>query len=155
MTDALIVFATAMAPIGELRGAIPLGLVKYELAWPFVFLLAVAGNLVPVPVLMVALRRVGKRVEQMDNVLGALLRWRTRRIVERWGALSRRYDFFALVLLVAIPLPFTGAWTGTLAAWALDIPPRRALPAIVVGVVIAGVIVTGLAVAGVEAFRHV
>ncbi len=56
---------------------------------------------------------------------------------------------------MAIPLPFTGAWTGTLAAWVMQVPLRRAIPAIVLGVSIAGGLVTGLAVAGIEAFRQI
>ncbi len=153
MPDLLIVFTAAMAPIGELRAAIPLGLTSYDLSWPSVYAVAVAGNLVPVPLIFLALHRVGARIERMDNPLGALLRWRTRRLKQRWSDLARRYDFLAVVLLVAIPLPFTGAWTGSLAVWSLRIPTVRGLAAIVVGVVIAGAIVTALTEAGIGLLR--
>ena len=113
MPDLFIVFIAAMAPIGELRAAIPLGLTTYDLSWPSVYAVAVAGNLIPVPLLLLALRRVGAKTERMDNRIGALLRWRTQRLEERWSGLAQRYDFLAVVLLVAIPLPCTGAWTGS------------------------------------------
>jgi uncharacterized membrane protein len=64
------------------------------------------------------------------------------------GSISR-YGPMAIILIVAIPLPMTGAWTGSLAVWALKVPLRQGLPAIAAGVVIAGVVVTALTLAGV------
>jgi len=153
MPDLFIVFIAAMAPIGELRAAIPLGLTTYDLSWPSVYAVAVAGNLIPVPLLLLALRRVGAKTERMDNRIGALLRWRTQRLEEHWSGLAQRYDFLAVVLLVAIPLPFTGAWTGSLAVWSLRVPSIRGVAAIVVGVAIAGAIVTALTEAGMSLLR--
>ena len=150
MPDELAVFLTAMTPIGELRAAIPFGLLAYDLSWPVVFVLAVAGNLVPVPLLIVSLRTVGERLEQRQDPLGRLLRWRTNRIQERWGERVRRYGFVGIVAIVAIPLPLTGAWTGSLAVWALHVPLRKGFAAIAVGVLIAGVVVTGLTMAGIQ-----
>ena len=65
----------------------------------------------------------------------------------------QRYGFFAIMLAVAIPLPLTGAWTGTLIVWTLNEPVRRGLPAIAAGVVIAGIVVTSLTLAGIELIR--
>ncbi|MDE2766135.1 MAG: small multi-drug export protein [Chloroflexota bacterium] len=155
MPGELVTFLTAMAPVGELRAAVPLGIVQYGLSWQVVLPLAVLGNLAPVPFVLLALHGVGERVERMDNLSGALLRWRTRRLEERWGARVRRYEFIAVLLMVAIPLPFTGAWTGCLAVWSLRVPLRKGLPAIAAGVAVAGIIVVILVEAGVEAFRHV
>ena len=153
MPDALLTFLAAMTPLGELRLSIPLGIVTFDLAWPIVFLLSVAGNMLPVPFLVWALRAAGGSVERMDNVLGRLLRWRTRSIEKRWGDRIRRYGFGAIVLLVAIPLPLTGAWTGSLAVWALHVPPGRGLLAIATGVVIAGAVVTIATLLGIELFK--
>ncbi len=150
MPDELKTFLLAMTPLGELRLSIPLGILKLDMAWPLVLALSVVGNLLPVPFLLWALRMVGARVERMDNVLGSLLRWRTRSIEARWGDRIRRYGFLAIVLIVAIPLPLTGAWTGSLAVWALHVPTARGLMAIATGVVIAGAIVTALTLAGIE-----
>ena len=143
-----------MIPVGELRVAVPLGLVKYDLAWPLVLALAIAGNLAPVPFILLGLNRLGRWAEGFPNPAGAFLRWRSRQVQRRFERVSPRYHILALILLVAIPLPFTGAWTGTLAAWVLQMPLRRAIPAIVAGVGIAGGLVTGLALAGIETFRQ-
>ena len=150
MSDELLTFLAAMTPLGELRLSIPLGVLTLDLAWPLVLALSVAGNLLPIPLLLWALRTTGGRVEGMDNPLGALLRWRTRSVQQRWDARIRRYGFPAIVLVVAIPLPLTGAWTGTLAVWALHVPAVRGLAAIAVGVMIAGMLVTAATLAGIE-----
>ncbi len=149
----LIVILTAMTPVGELRAAVPLAVLTYDMWWLKAYALSVAGNLAPVPIVLLGLRAVGGRIERQQNAAGRLLRWRTRRIEAQWGDRVRRYGFFGVVMIVAIPLPLTGAWTGTLAVWALDIPARRGLPAIAVGVAIAGVVVTAMTVAGVELAR--
>ena len=153
MPDELKTFLLAMTPLGELRLSIPVGISTLDMAWPLVLALSIAGNLLPVPFLLWGLRTVGARVERMDNVLGNLLRWRTRTVQERWGARVRRYGFGAIVLIVAIPLPLTGAWTGSLAVWALHVPAARGLLAIATGVVIAGAVVTAATRAGIELFK--
>jgi uncharacterized membrane protein len=153
MPDELLTFLAAMTPIGELRLSIPLGVGEYGLAWPLVLVLSIAGNMLPVPFLIWGLRTVGGRIERMDNVLGRLLRWRTRSVEARWGERIRRQGFPAIVLLVAIPLPFTGAWTGSLAVWALGVPAARGLMAIATGLLIAGAVVTALTLAGIELIK--
>lgn len=152
MTDELTVVLTSMTPIGELRAAIPLGLLKYDLGWPLVFVLAVIGNLIPIPFIIVGLRTVGSRLERRDDFVGSLLRWRTERIERTWGERVRRYGFWAVMFIVAIPLPLTGAWTGSLAVWALRVPLRMGFTAIATGVVVAGVIVTAVTQAGIGIF---
>lgn len=149
MPDSLIVLLTAMTPIGELRASVPLGIVSYDMSWPLVLVLSLAGNALPVPIVLAGLRTVGSRVERWDNAIGAFLRWRSHQVEERWGARVQRYGFWSIVLIVAIPLPLTGAWTGTLAVWALRVPAARGLTAIALGIAVAGMIVTGLTLAGV------
>ena len=153
MPDALIVLLTAMTPIGELRASIPLAITSMDMPWPQALALSVIGNVIPVPFIIYALRTVGARIEARENVVGRLLRWRTARIQRSWGPRVQRYGFFGIVLAVAIPLPLTGAWTGALIVWTLNVPVRRGLPAIAAGVVIAGIVVTGLTLAGVELIR--
>jgi uncharacterized membrane protein len=72
-------------------------------------------------------------------------RQKLRRGVERWG-------WIAVAAFVAVPLPVTGAWTGTLGAWVLGIPKRRTFPAVIIGVVVAGAVVTAAAFLGIQAF---
>ncbi len=154
MSDELVIFLTAMTPIGELRASIPLGLLTFDLPVWSTFLLSVTGNMIPVPFLMLTLRKTGTWLERQDNPPGALLRWRTHGIRSRYGPRLARYGPLALVLLVAVPVPVTGAWTGSLAVWALHMPLKQGIPAIATGVLIAGGVVTGLSLAGIELFSR-
>jgi uncharacterized membrane protein len=142
LTEFLKVFFTAAAPISELRGAIPLAILDLEVSWPLAFLVAFAGNLLPVPFILLLLdpiARVVSRVKLLDRILQAIFA-----ISRRRGGIVERYGLLGLVVFVAIPLPVTGAWTGSIVAYLLGIEFRRAFPAIVLGVFIAGVIVTVL-----------
>lgn len=134
---ALLTLGMSMTPVVELRGAIPYGIAR-GLPVVLTFFLAVVGNLLPVPLIMLLVRQVFAR-------LGRIPWWEKRiRSLERRarlkGRLVRRYRLPGLVLLVAIPLPGTGAWTGALVASLLNIRLRYALPAITVGVLIAGLL---------------
>lgn len=132
----------AMVPVVELRGAIPYGVVS-GLSIPAAFIIAVIGNLLPIPFLVVFTRRVFEwlrtKSEGLDRFVSKL---------EAKGEAKKdvvlRYEFWGLVLLVAIPLPGTGAWTGALVAALMNMQLKRAMPAITLGVLIAGVIVTTL-----------
>lgn len=137
----LMTFLTAMVPVVELRGAIPLG-VAAGLPPAVAAVTAMAGNMVPVPFILLLVRRIfrllrgiswlGPRIDALEK--RAHLKGRT----------VKKYRTAGLILLVAIPLPGTGAWTGALVADVLDIRMRTALPAIAVGVVIAGCAITAL-----------
>ena len=136
--SALLIIGISAAPIAELRGGIPFAISR---GYPAVaaYLLAVFGNLTIVPILLAGFE-FGERV---------LHRWRPTRILmdavfsrtRRKGRLIERAGPVALVLLVAIPLPGTGAWTGAIAARLFGIPMRKALPWIAFGVLIAGLLV--------------
>ena len=145
------VFIVAATPISELRGAIPLGVFVFGLPIWFVVLVAIAGNLVPV-VLIYGLgnawlgwteRRKGFFKRCTDRVVG--------RAERKFADKYMKYGMVALPIFVGIPLPMTGAWTGTLAAFLLGIPFRKAFPLASAGIVIAAVIVT-LATTGVVSF---
>lgn len=137
----VMTFLISMVPVLELRGAIPIG-VAGGLPPLAAMLIAIAGNLAPVPFLLVFTRRV-------FNWLKA--KGRIRRLVERLeqravkkSQLVMDYAWLGLCVLVAIPLPGTGAWTGALVAAVMNMRLKRAMPAIALGVVIAGFIVTCL-----------
>lgn len=138
----LITFLMAMVPVVELRGAIPYGVVS-GLSVPEAFLIAVIGNLLPIPVLVVFTRKVFEWLRTKSDWLDKLVK-RLEAKADKNKALVERYEFFGLMLLVAIPLPGTGAWTGALVAAMLDMRLKRAMPAIIVGVLVAGIIVTTL-----------
>ena len=157
--DYIFTFLWSMAPVCELRCAIPLamesynipllGTQGYDLPWYGVFPVAVAGNLVPALFWLTVLPRLGLLLTSFPNPLGRLLTWRTEELRRRNAHRFHRYGALALTLLVAVPLPATGVWTGSLAAWALEVPFWRALPPIALGAVIAGAIVTGLTSLGI------
>ena len=142
--DYLITFLVSMTPIGELRASIPLGIETYGLDWYRVLPIAVAGNLVPALFWLVALPRISGYLRSFANPVGRLLTWRSERLRRMKGESFRRHRNLALILLVAVPLPFTGVWSGSLAAWVFEIPFRPAFLCIALGAVIAGGVVTAL-----------
>ena len=139
-----------MTPIGELRLAIPLGIYTLDIPWYVVLPLAIAGNMVPVLLLVPGLNRLSRLIRSFPNPAARLLDWQSARIQRVQVRRFQRYGDLALLLIVAIPLPMTGAWSGSLAAWIFEIPARRAIPLIGLGVVIAGVIVTALTLSGIR-----
>ncbi len=135
----MTVFCMSMVPVVELRGAIPLG-VASGLPAGAVYLAAVAGNMVPVPFILLLARRAFALLRRVPR-LGELAD-RLERRAHLKGRTVRKYRLLGLALLVAVPLPGTGAWTGALVADVLDIRARNAVPAIALGVLTAGALVT-------------
>ncbi len=125
-----------VSPISELRGGIPLG-IALGLDPLFTFLMAIVANaLIFFPVFFALRLFYDKflfRIPLFGRYLDSL-RKRGKPIVDKYG-------FWGLFLFVAVPLPFTGAYTGTILAWLLDIDWKKAFPAVGVGVIVAGVIV--------------
>jgi uncharacterized membrane protein len=131
------VLLATVSPISELRGGIPLGIVKYGLDPLLIFCIAVIANaLIFFPVFF-ALRlfydKLLSRIPLFNKYLDSL-RKRGKPKVDKYG-------FWGLALFVAVPLPLTGAYTGTILAWLLDMDWKKAFPAVGLGVVVAGVIV--------------
>ena len=137
----LLTFGTAMVPVLELRGAIPVG-VAAGLPPLAACVIAVLGNMVPVPFILLLIRRIFDWLRG-TRLLGPKIDWLERRAHLK-GRVVRKYRLPGLIILVAIPLPGTGAWTGALVAALLDIRMGHAVPAIFLGVVIAGAIITAL-----------
>lgn len=131
----------AMVPVIELRGAIPYGVAVAGLEIWQAALIAVIGNLLPIPFLVVCTRDVfawmRKKSERLDRIVV-----RMEKKADKNKDVVLRYQFWGLMILVAIPLPGTGAWTGALVAALMDLQLKRAMPAIALGVVIAAIIVT-------------
>lgn len=146
----LITFLMAMVPVVELRGAIPYGVVS-GLSVPEAFIIAVIGNLLPIPLLVVFTRKVFEWLRTKSEWLDKMVR-KLEAKADKNKPLVEKYEFFGLMLLVAIPLPGTGAWTGALVAAMLDMRLKRAMPAIIVGVLVAGIIVTTLTFGAGELF---
>lgn len=136
----LYILAISMVPVIELRGAIPIGL-GLDLPFYAVFLTAMIGNLLPVPFLILFTRRVFEWLRRRSAFLERLVS-RLEKKAESKEKLLKKYELLGLCILVAIPLPGTGAWTGSLVAAVFDIRLKHAFPAIALGVLIAGVIVS-------------
>ena len=140
----------AMVPVIELRGAIPFGVasgitVKQALAC------AIIGNLIPIPFILLFLRRVFIWMRKISPGFERLVEKLEARAKRKQGIVDK-YEIIGLIILVAIPLPGTGAWTGALVATILDIRMRRAMPAITVGVIIAGILVSVITYGGFAVF---
>ena len=140
MKDILLTFLVAMVPVVELRGAIPFGVVRGLNLWTAI-IASVLGNLVPVPFIILFIRKIFAWMRaHMPKLDGLVIRMEKK--AEKNRAAVEKYAFWGLVILVAIPLPCTGAWTGALVAAMMEIRLKRAFPAIAIGVAIAGVIVS-------------
>lgn len=142
MKTGIITFFMSMIPVIELRGALPYGVIG-GLSVQEAFIISVLGNLVPVPFIIFFIRKVFEWMRgKSDKLNRVVLRMEAKADAKK--DIVQKAEFFGLVVLVAIPLPGTGAWTGALVAAMLDMRLRRAFPAIAIGVIIAGLIVSAL-----------
>lgn len=138
----LCVFFCSMIPVIELRGSIPLGA---GLGLPFWqnYLLSVLGNMIPVPFILLFIGSVIKWMKKLKHpaFLSKFALWLERK-VEKNRAKIEKYSFWGLFLFVAIPLPGTGAWTGSLVAGVIGVKFPKAVLSVLLGVLTAGVIMT-------------
>ena len=149
----IITFLIAMVPIVELRGAVPFGLSPaMGGALPVVplYILCILGNMIPVPFIFFFARKVLTWGAD-KKVIGKFFTWCLEKGEKGGQKLQEKAGrglYFALFLFVGIPLPGTGAWTGTLAASFLDMDFKKSCVAVMSGVILAGIIM-GIASAGV------
>lgn len=140
------VFILSMTPVIELRGAIPVGLLAYKLPLIDTIILSVAGNMLPVFILL-------RYLEPIRDFLTSRIKWIDRlykHIIEkthtRHSAKFMAVGAIFLVTFIAIPIPGTGAWTGCLIAYLFEVPYWKALGLILLGVIGAALIMTSLTV---------
>ncbi len=133
----LLVFLVSMLPIVELRGAIPLGVFFDMNPW-MLFLICVLGNMLPIPFIIFLARPIvnfflrTKILRPVGNWLEEKVRKNSHKV--------KKYEAWGLFIFVAIPLPGTGAWTGSLLAALMDMRLKTAFPSIFLGVIVAGLI---------------
>lgn len=132
----------SVVPVIELRGAIPIG-VALGLHPFWAMLASIVGNMLPVPFIILFVRHIFTWLKRHSPLLGRLVQ-KLEDKAHNKSALVIKYRAIGLCLLVAVPFPGTGAWTGSLVAALLDIPLREAVPTVLLGVIIAGLIVTGV-----------
>ena len=134
----IMTFLISMVPVVELRGGLPYGILQ-GLSLPVAACAAILGNMLPVPFILAFIERIfaflRRSYPKMDTLIGRL----EKRAGEKQKAVDR-YGAIGLVLLVAIPLPGTGAWTGTLGASILDAGFKKSSIAVMLGVILAGII---------------
>ncbi len=138
----LITFLVSMTPIFELRGAIPLAVLHFKMPIVKAFIISWLGNMIPIlPIIyfIEPIRRALSRIKIFNNFFS----WFYARTYKRSKKVMK-LGAIGLTLFVAIPLPVTGAWTGSVAAVIFDIKSRYAFPAILLGVTIAGIVVSVL-----------
>lgn len=142
----LVVIIVSALPIFELRGALPVAINLFHFPWYYALPLAIIGNLLPVPLILLFLDRVVRLLSKI-GIFEKMFHWLFER-TRRQGRIVERYERIGLTLLVAIPLPVTGAWTGSLVAVLFGLKFRNAFLSISIGVIIAGAIVTSLCLLG-------
>ena len=146
----LIVFFVSMVPLIELRGAIPIG-VAHGLDYRAAIAVSIVGNLVPVPFIVLFIRKIFAWLRTKSERLNAFVTRMEQRALKKSDTV-RRARFWGLFLFVAIPLPGTGAWTGSLAAAFLGMRLKKAFPAVILGVLTAGCIMLTLTHVGINLF---
>lgn len=139
--SALKILGIAMTPVLELRGSIPYGAAVGLPAWETV-ILSIIGNMLLTPIIILCIRHVLKWLKN-TRLFRGFAEWSERRVMKNKTVIEK-YKTIGLIVLVAIPLPGTGAWTGAMLAGLLDMRMKSALPAIFAGVVIAAIIVGGV-----------
>ena len=131
-------FLISMVPVVELRGAVPIAVHDGLNIW-LALGVSIVGNLVPVPFIILFVRNLfdflRKHFSKLDGIIT-----RIEKRAEKKSKTVLKYAFWGLFVLVAIPLPGTGAWTGALVAAMLDMRLKRAFPSIALGVIAAGII---------------
>lgn len=135
----LMTFLISMVPVIELRGAIPIGVASGLSIWSAI-LVSILGNLIPVPFIILFIKKTFAWMRTKSVRLNNLVE-RLEKRAESKTETVQKYAFWGLFVFVAIPLPGTGAWTGALIAAMLEMPMKKALPSITLGVVTAGAIV--------------
>ena len=139
----------SMVPVIELRGAIPIG-TGLGLPLGLSIVVSIIGNMIPVPFIIVFIRKIFEWMrKKLPKLNGFVTKLEEKADKQKEKVL--RYEFWGLFVLVAIPLPGTGAWTGALVAAMLDMRLKKAIPSILLGVITAGVIVA-LVTSGVVTF---
>lgn len=153
----IITFLISMIPLVELRGAVPYAISTGIPLWQ-ALLIGVIGNMLPVPIIFFFARHIlewGKEKPIIGNFFSWCLNKGHRGGQKLEEAAGDKGIFWALLLFVGIPLPGTGAWTGTLAASILDWDFKRSVLAVMLGVVLAGLIMGTLSLLfGLDTFAH-
>lgn len=144
----LLTAGIGMVPIIELRGAIPVGVLTFKLSYLESFLCSFIGNIIPVYFIVKFIRPLFDFFGRW-KIFKVIIDWATEKAIKHIQENEKLQNAVSLglFLFVAIPLPGTGAWVGSLIANFLNLPPKKAIPPIILGVLTAGVIVLSITTA--------
>ena len=143
----LMTIIISMAPVLELRGAIPIATANGLNFWVAI-VCAIIGNLIPVPFIIIFIRKIFELIRKCSGKLDKVVTKLEER-AQKKSDVVQKYAFWGLVVLVAVPLPGTGAWTGALVAAILEMRLKNAFPAIALGVFVAAIIVSFVTYGGI------
>lgn len=150
MTDFLQVFLLSMTPVGELRLAIPVGIVFLKLNVFLVLIISIIGNMIPVILILLFFKKIlSSNFKKMNFMKKVFDSWQIR-TQEKHSKKIEEYGVLGLMFFVAIPLPMTGAWTGALLAVLMNLPFKKAVSAIFAGVITSGSIVVLAIILGIN-----
>jgi len=152
MSKEFLIILTAALPISELRYAIPLGLVK-DLPLLKTLLLAIMGNLIPVIPLLFLFKPISEILRRF-GISKKFFDWYLKKTIRR-ARIIEKYEAIGLAIFVAIPLPFTGAWTGAICASLFGLRFRYAFFAIILGVIFAAILVAILSILGIITLKAI
>lgn len=149
-------FATmiiAMIPVTELRVSIPVALGPFDLSVVSAIFWSVLGDMVPATIILIFISDIAEWFCRRSGAVNRVYqRWVARTTKKFQSGFARYGAAIALAIFVGIPLPFTGSWSGALAAFIFGIPKRVAFVAIFIGVIIAAFIVTGISLGAIKLF---
>ncbi len=143
----LIVMSIATLPIFELRGAIPIGINYYKIPWLKTYIFAVIGNMIPIIFVLLFLKYLTIALYPVP-IFRKFFDWLFARTRKK-GKVVEKYEEIGLIIFVMIPLPVTGAWTGSIAAYLFGVNFFTSILCILIGVCLAGIIVTILSLLGI------
>ena len=144
------VFIVSMIPLIELRGSVIVG-TAFGLPWLNVLLLSIVGNTIPIPFILIFGKKLIAWIKTLP-MLARLTHWYEKHLLSKSDT-SQEVAVVGLWLFVGIPLPGTGAWSGSVIASLLEVPPKKSFPAVLLGILTAGIIMT-VASRGVVGLAH-
>lgn len=148
----IAIFLASMIPLIELRGSIPLGFV-FGLAPETIYLLTVIGSLIPAFFILLLLDPVSKFLIKHFDIFDRFFKKLFKHTREKHGDSIAKYGPIFLIVFVAIPLPGSGAWTGSLIAFLFNIKYWKAISLIALGLAISGLIMIGISMGGMKLFH--
>jgi predicted membrane protein len=144
-----------MVPFIELRGSIPIGIFAYKLDIFFVYIISILGNIIIIPVILFGIKKILKLLEKVKvtKKLVTIIEQKGKKAGDKILKSTKNGVYYGLFIFVAIPLPGTGAWTGSLAAAFLNLDFKKSFLSIALGVITAGIIIFTLSVIGVNILK--